>query len=69
MPMSKARINRSGRTRQAYFIMVLGLIIFVAVIQMPVGGAAAGVQMARWEQINNRHMTPVVLIPTSVAKL
>ena len=37
-----------------YFIISVGLIISVAVIQIPVGGAAAGVPIAKCEKINKR---------------
>ena len=48
--MSRTRIKSSGMTRQAYFIISRGLMILVAVMQMPVGGAAAGVQVGADEE-------------------
>lgn len=62
-------INNSGITMQAYFIIVFGSIMLVAVMQIPVGGAAAGVQMAKWEQTNSKHISPIVFIPIIKAKL
>ncbi len=52
-----------------YFIISVGLIISVAVIQIPVGGAAAGVPIAKCEKMNNRRINIVLFMSTIPAKL
>ena len=62
-------MNRSGRQMIAYFIISVGRMISVAVIQIPVGGAAAGVQIAKCEKMNNSKINMELFIPTMPAKL